>query len=400
MRNKPIIIGCGRTTFGEHYERDPEELMEEAGLKALDKAGLERKDLDAVMMSNYFLQLTNKIGLEEGYLSEILGLHIPMETSRSFSSAINHACNAIEANRYNIVLVGGIEKMCDRLDKIMDDVMMLMDSWSYYSGGTLESHHKLMLRKYMKTYNVNNSEDKMKLMRALAYISHKNHEYGSKNPHAQFYRLKVDVETVIKTRGNSLLGLYDFAPISDGATAIIIVSEEAARKLNVKKGVQIVGRGCATDYLSYTARENTVGFKTTRIAMEKAIKEAGIGIEKIKLMELYDQSTFMELIALEDLGLCKPGTSWKTALKSLEEKKYTYNFNGFEVYVNTNGGLKADGNPYGATGGAQIYEIYMQMMEEAGDRQIKLSDENYALNMEHEGFGTKTYIQIFRRWIG
>ncbi|MEM0212420.1 MAG: thiolase family protein [Candidatus Methanomethylicia archaeon] len=398
MSNKPLIIGYGRTPFGEHYEKDPEELIEQAGLKALEKAGIERKDLDAVIVSNHFLQLTNKIGLEEGFISEILDVHIPMETARSFSSAINHACNAIEAGRYDIVLVGGVEKMTDRLDKIGDDIMMLADSWSYYAGGTMEAHHELMLREYIKTYGIN-GENVEKLMRALAYISHKNHEFGSRNPYAQFYRSKVDIETVIKARRGGILGLYDYAPISDGAAAIIIAKEEKAREIGLEKGLTIVGRGCATDHLSYTTRETLIGFKSTKIAMEKALKEAKVNIEDIKLMELYDQSTVMELIALEDIGLSKPGNAWKMIMNSIEEKKYTYRTMNGEVYVNTNGGLKADGNPYGATGGAQVCEVCMQMMGEAGDRQIPIYENAYALTMEHEGFGTKTYVCIFRRWM-
>jgi len=395
---KPIIVGYGRTPFGEHYEKDPEELVEIAGLKALEKAGIERRDLDAVIISNHFLQLTNKIGLEEGFISEILDLHIPMETTRSFSSAINYACNAIEAGRHDIVMVGGVEKMCDRLDKIGDDIMMLMDSWSYYAGGTMEAHHEIMLREYIRTYKIQ-GEEKDRLMRALAYISHKNHEFGSKNPYAQFYRSRVEVEAIIKARGNGILGLYDFAPISDGAAAIVITSEKKAREMGFDRGVAIIGRGSATDHLSYTTRDNLIGFKSTRIAVEKALKEAGIELENVKLMELYDQSTVMELIALEDIGVCKPGSAWKTIFRSMEEKKYTYRASNGEIYVNTNGGLKADGNPYGATGGAQICEVYMQMMGETGDRQIPIGEGDYALTVEHEGFGTKTYAYVFERWM-
>ena len=75
---RPAIIGVGRTKFGEYYERGPEKLVEEAGLQALDSAGIERKDLDACYFSDYFLQITNKIGIEEGFLSELLELHVPI----------------------------------------------------------------------------------------------------------------------------------------------------------------------------------------------------------------------------------------------------------------------------------------------------------------------------------
>jgi len=393
-----IIIGVGRTSFGEHFHRDPEELIEEAGLKALQAAGIERKDLDAVVISDHFLQVTNKIGLEEGFISELLELNIPMETSRSFSSALNQACNAIEAGRYSIVLVGGVEKMTDRLDKIRDNLMMLADSWSYYSGGTPEALHEIMLREYAKKHEIKGEEFE-KLMETLAYISHKNHEFGAKNPHAQFYRRRVKVEDIIKRRRGGLLGIYDFAPISDGATAAVIVNEEKAKEI-ANLGLEVKGRASCTDHISYFTRDEMAGFKATRISMEKALKEAEIRREEISLIELYDQSTVMEMVALEDLKLTEPGTAWKIIHQSMEEKTYTYRFGNHEIYVNTNGGLKADGNPLGATGGAQLYETYIQLLEKAGERQISIEKENpYALTLEHEGFGTKSYVYIYGRWM-
>ena len=124
MQNRPAIIAVGRTKFGEHYEKEPQKLIEEAWLKASQEAGIERKYLEACYLSDYFLPITNKLGLEEGFLSELTELHVPMEVTRSFSSALLNACNAIQAGRYNIVLVGGIEKMTDRWDKIRDDLML------------------------------------------------------------------------------------------------------------------------------------------------------------------------------------------------------------------------------------------------------------------------------------
>jgi len=59
----PAIIGVGRTKFGEHYEKEPEKLIEEAWLKASQSAGIERKNLYAAYIADYFLQLTNKIGI-------------------------------------------------------------------------------------------------------------------------------------------------------------------------------------------------------------------------------------------------------------------------------------------------------------------------------------------------
>ena len=112
----------------------------------------------------------------------------------------------------------------------------------------------------------------------------------------------------------------------------------------------------------------------------------------LQIFEVYDQSTVMEMVSLEDLGFCEPGTAWK----SIHGCQNCYNIGGKQLYVNTDGGLKANGNPLGATGGAQIYEIYRQLRGEAGERQVHPSDgllQNGGV-LEFEGFGTKAYVTI------
>lgn len=394
MGNRPVIVAAGRTKFGEHYEKQPERLIEEAWLKASEEARLERRDLEACYLSDYFLPITNKLGLEEGFLSELTELHVPMDVVRSFSSAFFNACNAIQAGKYNLVLVGGIEKMTDRWDKIRDDLMLLEDPWSYYAGCTPEANHELMLRAYVKRYGIR-GENLEKLNIALAQISVKNHLNALKNEYAQYQR-KITVEQVLEARRNVRrpLGLYDFAPISDGATAVILSSEECAKQLT-DKPVYVLGSALATDYLAYSAREDMTGFLASRLAMENALKTAGIGLHDIQVLELYDQSTVMEMVSLEDLGFCERGRAWETVFESCQDYKGYYEIDGRKLFVNMNGGLKADGNPLGATGGAQIYEVFKQLRGEAGERQVEDDKAlRYGCVLELEGFGTKSYVHI------
>jgi len=397
MQGRPAIVAVGRTKFGEHYEKEPEKLIEEAWLKASEEASIERKNLEACYLSDYFLPITNKLGLEEGFLSELTELHVPMEVTRSFSSALLNACNAIQAGRYNVVLVGGIEKMTDRWDKIRDDLMLLEDPWSYYAGCTPEANHELMLRAYIKRYGITD-EDLEKLNLALAQISVKNHLHAMKNEYAQYQR-KITIEHVLKARKNARrpLGLYDFAPISDGATALVLVNEEVAKKFT-DKPVYILGASSATDYLTFPAREDMTRFLVSEIAMKNALKTAGISLQEIQVTELYDQSTVMEMISLEDLGFCERGRAWMSIYQSCHDYKGFYEMNGRKLFVNMNGGLKADGNPLGATGGAQIFEVFKQLRREAGERQVKSDRElQYGCVLELEGFGTKGYVYILGR---
>jgi len=396
-QSSPVIIGVGRTKFGEHYEREPEKLIEEAWLKASVSAGIERKNLDAGYFADYFLQITNKIGIEEGFLSELTELHIPMEKTRSFSSALSNAYNAIQSGRYELVLVGGVEKMTDRWDKIRDDLMLLEDPWSYYAGCTPEANHELMLREYVKHHGISGSQLET-FNTALAQIAVKNHKNALQNECAQYQR-EISLESVLKERqkAHKPLGLYDFAPVSDGATALILSSAEVAKKLT-DKTVCVAGSASATDYVTYPAREERTGFIASAIAMKNALKMAHIKVGDVQIVELYDQSTLLELVSIEDLGFSKRGMAWHDIIESLKEDQVFYRVNGEELFVNTDGGLKADGNPLGATGGAQIYEIVKQLKGEAGNRQVKTeTDLQFGCVLELEGFGTKAYVHILRR---
>ena len=394
----PAIIGVGRTKFGEHYERDPESLIEEAGLQALDSAGITRKDLDACYLSDYFLQVTNKIGLEEGFFSELLELHVPMEKTRSFSSALLNACHGVQSGKYDLVLVGGMEKMTDRWDKIRDDLMLLEDPWSYYAGCTPEANHELLLRGYIKKYGIS-GEQLEKLYLALAKISVKNHQNATKNPNAQ-YKSAITVDKVLKARTKACkpLGLYDFAPISDGASALILASPEAAKRCS-DIPVYVLGSSSATDYITFPSREDRTGFIASTLAMQTALKQAKINVDDIQVAELYDQSTLLEMISLEDLGFSKRGKAWLDIYDSCKESCGFYEIEGRKLFVNLNGGLKADGNPMGATGGAQIFEVVKQLRGEAGSRQVEVNGDPPRLGCvsELEGFGTKAYIHILGR---
>jgi acetyl-CoA C-acetyltransferase len=355
MKSRPAVVAAGRTAFGEHYEKEPEKLIEEAWIKASAEADIERKDLEACYLSDYFLPITNKLGLEEGFLSELTELHVPMEVTRSFSSALSSACNAILAGKYNVVLVGGIEKMTDRWDKIRDDLMLLEDPWSYYAGCTPEANHELMLRAYIKRYGIS-GDDLEKLYIALAQIPVKNHLNATKNEYAQ-YRRKITVEQVY-----------------------------------------VLGSASATDYLTFPAREDLTHFLVSKIAMKNALKMAGIHLWDIQVVELYDQSTVMEMISLEDLGFCQQGKAWISVYESCKDQKGYYEIDGKKLFVNMNGGLKADGNPLGATGGAQTFEVFKQLRGEAGERQVQSDGElKYGCVLELEGFGTKGYVHIFGR---
>jgi acetyl-CoA C-acetyltransferase len=275
--------------------------------------------------------------------------------------------------------------------------MLLEDPWSYYAGGTPEVNHELMLRAYIKKYGIK-EENLDKLNVALAQIAVKNHANATKNPNAQYQR-SITVEQVIKARKSSRksLGLLDFAPVSDGASALILTSAEKA-KAAIDNPIYVLGITSATDYLDYPARKDLTHFEATKLAMQKALKASMVNPAELQLLELYDQSTVMEMVSLEDLGLCQEGTAWKHIYENCQNFQGCYEIKGRKIFTNTNGGLKADGNPLGATGGAQIFEVVKQLRGEAGERQIPIdSQPQYGCTLEIEGFGTKSYVSILGR---
>jgi acetyl-CoA C-acetyltransferase len=254
-----------------------------------------------------------------------------------------------------------------------------------------------MLRAYMKKYGVT-GENLDKLNVALAQVAVKNHANAIKNEYAQYQR-EITVDQVFGAREavQKPLGLYDFAPVSDGASALILTSEECAKKLT-DKPVYVVGYSSATDYLSFPARDDLTHFAATKIAMKNALSMTGKTPWDMHIVEVYDQSTVMELVSLEDLGFCESGTAWKSINESCNNYKGYYEIDGKRLFVNMNGGLKADGNPLGATGGAEIFEVFRQLRGEAGERQVEIDQSSpLGCTLEFEGFGTKAYVTILGR---
>jgi acetyl-CoA C-acetyltransferase len=218
------------------------------------------------------------------------------------------------------------------------------------------------------------------------------------NEHAQFQKeIKLDHVLAERKKVNKPLGLLDFAPISDGASALVLASPEVAKQ-HASASVCVAGSASATDYITFPARKDRTSFTASRIAMKNALKMVDIQPNDVQIVELYDQSTFLEMISLEDLGFSKRGEAWQDVYNSCQNYQGFYAINERELFVNTNGGLKADGNPLGATGGAQIFEIVKQLQGEAGNRQVKTDKElRFGCVLELEGFGTKAYVHILRR---
>jgi acetyl-CoA C-acetyltransferase len=216
----------------------------------------------------------------------------------------------------------------------------------------------------------------------LAAVAVKNHRNGAKNPNAQF-RSEVTLEQVLNsTRVADPLGLLDCSPVSDGGAAVILASMDVAKKLK-KKPIRVIASAQASDTIALHSRPNFTTIGSVVNAAKKAYKMAGLKPKDIDFCEVHDCFTIAEIVVTEDLGFFKKGKGGEAAEKGLTALESAGKKGA--IPINTSGGLKSKGHPVGATGIAQIIELYEQLSGKAGDRQVKNAQIGMAQNMGGSG---------------
>lgn len=381
IEKEPIaaIVGVGRSKFGELWYDNPEKLLVEAGLRCIESVdgGLGRRDIQACFFGSFLYQITNKLGLIPGYMARELGLNIPISMTEaacaSGGSALFNACVAIKSGKYDIVLVGGFEKMTDRSEKISDDLMFAADPHEFDAGFTFPGLYAAMMSRYLYEYG----DEAGRCLDALAMVSCKNHHHAMGNEYAHFHREFTVEEVKNSTLVADPIRLLHCSPVSDGAATLILTGPERAKEYT-DNPVYIVASQQATDDVSLYTRDSLTSIKASRLAIDAALNEAGMDISQIPLAEVHDCFSIEECLFLEDSGFYEKGGGWEGIYESYEEyegSKHIPYINGdSSLTVNPGGGLKADGHPVGATGVRQVCEGYSQLREEAGDNQVDSDD--------------------------
>ncbi len=382
------IISVGLTQFGEHWDKNFKELIAEAGTKAIVDSGLERKDIQAVyggcMASGRF------IGQEHigALIADQLGLN-PIPATRieaacaSGGVALRNGYIAVASGLYDIVAVGGIEKMTE---VSTEDAGFALggagdQETELFVGASFPALYALMARAHMEKFGTTEEQ--------MAAVSVKNHSNAVHNPYAQF-RNEITIEDVMKSGYiASPLKLLDCSPISDGAAAVILCATDVAKKMKVAgKAVEIIASAQASDTLALAHRKNLWETASAKIAGEQAYKLAGVKSKDISFAEVHDCFSPAEIMAIEALGFCKQG----------EGGKFTEQGNtaiGGAIPVNTSGGLKAFGHAIGATGIKQAIEAYWQLNDMAGKRQVKGAEIGLSHNVG--GSGATCVVHLYRR---
>jgi len=267
------------------------------------------------------------------------------------SDAFRQACFAVAAGIYDVALVVGAEKMHDDPGGLIQraDIKKL---WMGRAV-TMPAFFGLRATAYMERYDVSREQ--------VALVSVKNHKNGARYPYAHL-KIECSVDDVLGAPYVSYpLGLYDCCPVTDGAAALIVCSAKIAGRYT-DEPVYLLGSGLATD--SFVRGGDLTSFAATKRAAQQAYEMAGLSPDDIDVAEIHDCFSITELISYEDLGFAEPGC----AVELLEEG--VVNLDG-ERPINPSGGLLAKGHPLGATGVAQIVELYEQLRGEAGPVQTK-----------------------------
>ncbi|MGB9705275.1 MAG: thiolase domain-containing protein [Pyrobaculum sp.] len=355
---KVAVVGIGVSKFGNRADVSLPELAWEAVKEALDDARLAPEDIQAFVVGN--VGGWSSEALPAVVVGEYCGF-VPRNGIRveaacaTGSAAVRTAYHMIASGEADIVMAIGVEKMNESPTPTVVEFIGRAGNyfWEFENFGlTFPGYYALYATAYINRYGATEED--------LCKVAVKNHYYGSLNPKAQFQRV-ITVEECLASRYVAWpLKLYDSSPITDGASAVILASEEIAKKLT-DTPVWIKAVGYANGTANMSKRLDFVGLEAAQVAAQMAYKKAGIDpqnpVKYLDVAEVHDCFTIAEIMAYEDLGFAKRGEGYK-----LIREGQTYI--GGLIPVNLDGGLKAKGHPIGATGVSMIAELAKQLRQQ------------------------------------
>ena len=367
IRDKVAILGMGCSVFGERWDADAEELIVEAFQECLADAGIEKKEIQAAWLGCAVDPIN--LGNSALPLSTALRLpHIPVSRVENMcatgTEALRGAAYAVAAGACDIALALGVEKLKDtgygglpiRTKGLVNDLWMPYGS----APGTFAQ--------LAEAYSAKHRVPMEDLKRGMAHVSWKSHENGARNPKAHI-RKRVSIDQILNAPMISEpLGLFDCCGVSDGAACAIVTTPEIARSLGKRdlvtiKALQICGSNGLESQSSFW---DGTYLLNTRKAAARAYEEAGISKprEELGVMEVHDCFSVTELVTMEDLFVSPEGGATKDVLDGFFDAE-----GGLPCQID--GGLKCFGHPIGASGLRMAYEVYLQVLGRAAERQLK-----------------------------
>ncbi|WP_189947965.1 lipid-transfer protein [Streptomyces alanosinicus] len=392
---KAYVAGVGMTKFEKPETRSWQywDMVREAGGAALADAGIAYGDVEQVPVGYCFQPST--AGQRAAYELGLTGIPVYNVNNNcaTGSTALMLARQLVEGGAADCVLALGFEKMKKGALGGGADVGDFSTSPVARHYGVMAARHGFEMtpptaqifgdaaREHMERYGTTEAQ--------LAAVAAKNHRHSAHNPYAQF-RDVYEVADILSARTvHRPLTKLQCSPTSDGAAAVVVVSERFASGRGLSALVEIAGQAMATDTEESFASGScidVVGQPMSRAAARQAYEHAGLGIEDVDVIELHDCFSVNELLTYEALGMCAAGESGKLA----ESGATTY---GGRWVVNPSGGLISKGHPLGATGLAQAAELVWQLRGTAGDRQVPDARVGLAHNI---GLGGAAVVTVLR----
>ena len=377
------IVSAASTRYDTFPDASSRELFSDAVAEVFGKTDVEPSDLDAVYVGNFMGDLIEDQGHMGALLADYAGARqassVRIESAcASGGATFRQAVMAIESGAADAVLAGGVELMStadiehvtDALANAADDV------FENEQGLTFPGIYALMARRYMHEFDVSRE--------ALAAVSVKNHTNAVENPLAQFQK-ELTVDAVLDSKPIATpLVLYDPCPVSDGASAVLVTSDEFARAHDLDASVSVLGTGQSSDAVALQDRETITRTPAAERAAQAAYADAGITPDDVDVAEVHDCFTIAELLAVEALGFYEPGEGARGAVEGETAVDGS-------IPVNTSGGLLGKGHPVGVTGIGQLVELTKQL---DGRHPNQVRDAEIALAHNVGGSGASTTVTV------
>src|SRR5580692_11458456 len=299
------VVGIGKTAFGAFPERDLRSLAVEAGRKCLADAHVSPSQVEAFYLGNFAGPSFVGQNHLAPYVASGLGIaDVPCTrfeaACASSGSAFFHAVSSVAAGMYDLVLVGGVEKMTSQTTPRVTEILAGAGDMSgeVKAGATFPALFAMIARRHMFQYGTTREQ--------LAAVAVKNHANGAKNPLAHMRKLITMEQALAGKPISEPLTVYDCSLISDGAAAVLIAPFERASEFT-DKPVRVLGIAQASDNVALDEKEDITTFRAVQMSAEKAYKMAGVKPADIQFAEVHDCFTIAEIVAIEDLGFVKKG---------------------------------------------------------------------------------------------
>jgi acetyl-CoA C-acetyltransferase len=360
MNNEVVIAGIGQTTVGEHWDHSLRELAFYAMEDALqDAGGLQPQVL---YVGNMLAPAVSGQAHLGALLADFAGLRgieaLNVEAAgASGGAALRAGYLAIKSGFVDVAMVVGVEKITDKVSEEVDAALTatLDSDYEAIHGLTPTAQAALLMQRYLFE-----TAAPREAFGGFPITAHAN---GVRNPKAMF---RSPVKPEVYQRAGLVcdpLNMFDAAPDADGAAAVILTRPSLLPAGFPKRLVRIAASNLTTDTLALHDRPDPLDFRAVRLSVERALYQAGISLEHVNFFELYDAYSIFAVLSLEAAGFARRGEGWKLGNADAISLAGS-------IPIATFGGLKARGNPWGATGVYQAVESVLQLRGQAGDNQV------------------------------